>query len=225
MRISLMPLPFRWLEMHPARASTRMKVVVSLSPLWLLAHLQHTDMGFCTKSLLTAKNSSDGVPWDADTWGMKNSKSLSNTTGTVLRLRWYTPVALRKESERKRERTAAKQWEHLEKCVPPPNRLSESISNWNYLWAGINRSFYYEAGWHKKGTNTTKMQLMNLFVTRRSGKLQCDTHHIHNDSLQLWEKENWVVIWAYILQTPWPGLAQRETSDMMSDECLSCICN
>lgn len=32
---------------------------------------------------------------------------------------------------------------------------------------------------HKEVTNMTKMQLIDLFVTSGSGKLQCDTQHIH----------------------------------------------
>lgn len=71
------------------------------------------------------------------------------------------------------ERTFAKM------CSVPTHRLTDPISDWNYLWTGINRLFDYEPGWHKKVTNMTKMQLMNFFVTLGSGKLQCDAHHIH----------------------------------------------
>lgn len=61
----------------------------------------------------------------------------------------------------------------------PPHWLSDSISDWNYLWTGINRSFDYKPAWHKKETNMTKIQLMNLFVMLRRGKLQCDAWHFN----------------------------------------------
>lgn len=106
----------------------------------------------------------------------ENSKNWSNTTGTGLLLRWYTLVPLRgreREKGSQAERTFAKM------CSVPTHRLTDPISDWNYLWTGINRLFDYEPGWHKKVTNMTKMQLMNFFVTLGSGKLQCDAHHIH----------------------------------------------
>lgn len=56
-----------------------------------------------------------------------------------------------------------------EMCSVPPHRLPDPISNWNYLWTAINRSFDYEPGFAQKGGKyMTKMQLINLFVPSRN---------------------------------------------------------
>lgn len=187
LRISLMSLPFLWGEFCPERGSIRMKVVIRgfTEPTVAVGPpTAYEDMEFCTKSHPTAYIFSDEAPWDIDTWGSKNSRSWSNTTGTALFLRWYALFHWEEREKRSQELET-----FGEMCSVPPHRLSDPIFNWNYLWTGINRSFDYEPSWHKKETNTTEMQLMNLFVTPGSEKSQRDTLRAFiKDSLQLCDR-------------------------------------
>lgn len=158
---------------------------VSLSPLsgWWPT-LANTDMGFCSKSHLTAWVFAAGVTdlGDKSEWGMNIFKNSSNTTSAGL-FGWHSQVPLRGGEESRGSRSGSENICRNVQCSPGSYFWLELFMDCNkwVIWLGAvlwAHKHTYQTHTHTKVTNTAKMQRVNPFVTSTNRTFRCDAHCI-----------------------------------------------
>lgn len=186
-----MSLPPHWLDFCPARATARMKVVIR-------GFTERTRGCRPTYSkdrygiLYQITSNSINLLW----WSSRLRRRRHGGHKKIARtgLIWLEQDCLLDDTplfhgEEEREKKGGRTFAEVRSV--PPHRLSNPISDWNYLWTGINRSFDYEPGFAQKGDKYDINAVDEPLCSMEVGN--CSVTHIpfSNDRLQLWVKQGW----------------------------------